>query len=130
MPALLVVEDDAAILKLAQSALQSAGHETMPASSVAEAQAIIHSEQTVDLVFTDIALGADDEGGVTVGQSTGRLRSGTPVLYTSGRPITDDMRALFVNPHGFLPKPYRPSLLLTAISVLLGTGRRKGGSRQ
>lgn len=53
-----------------------------------------------------------------------------PVLYTSGRPITEGMRSLFVKPHGFLLKPYKPSVLLTAIAVLLGTDWKKRGRRQ
>jgi FixJ family two-component response regulator len=44
---------------------------------------------------------------------------GTPVLYTSGRAITDGMKALFVENSDFLPKPYTDHALIDAIAKLL-----------
>ena len=40
----------------------------MSAATVAEAQAIIHSGQEFDLLFTEIDLNDQREGGVTVGE--------------------------------------------------------------
>ncbi|MGB7097890.1 MAG: hypothetical protein WBD95_03870 [Xanthobacteraceae bacterium] len=57
MPSVLIVEDEAQVLALAESMLQEAGHATISASTVAEAQAIIHSDAELDLVFTDIGFG-------------------------------------------------------------------------
>ena len=89
MPSILIVEDEAQVLVLAElCCCKEAGHETISASTVAEAQAIIHSDAKLDLVFTDIGLGTLAEGGITVGQSAGQSRAGIPVLYTSGRPVT------------------------------------------
>jgi hypothetical protein len=39
------------------------------------------------------------------------------VLYTSGRDLTDGMKARFVEKSAFLPKPYTVEELLTALSV-------------
>jgi hypothetical protein len=44
---------------------------------------------------------------------------GLPVLYTSGRTVTNGMLALFVQPNGFLPKPYTKDELLAAIAKLI-----------
>ena len=87
--------------------------------SLAQAQAIIHSDSQFDLVFTDIGLVDQREGGLQVGQSLGEARQGIPVLYTSGMTMTDGMSSLFATPSEFLPKPYRENELLDAVDRLL-----------
>jgi CheY-like chemotaxis protein len=62
---------------------------------LAEAQALINSDQKFDLVFTDINLTDGLEGGLQVGQLIRQTREGKPVLYTSGKPLTDGMKELF-----------------------------------
>ena len=119
MAVILIVEDEAPLLVLAESVLEHAGHDTLSAGSLAQAQAVIHLDADFDLVFTDIGLADQREGGLQVGQSTREARQGTPILYTSGMIITDGMRSLFVTPSEFLPKPYREHELLDAVSRLL-----------
>ena len=46
-------------------------------------------------------------------------KPGLPVLYTTGHGVTDGMRAMFADPFGFLPKPYTPDDLSTALGNLL-----------
>jgi two-component system cell cycle sensor histidine kinase/response regulator CckA len=116
----LIVEDEAAVLILAESVLQTAGYKTVSAGTVAEAQAIINDpEQKIDLVFTDIGLGSHKEGGITVGQLVTKARPGTPVLYTSGRPVTDGMKALFAERSAYLTKPYTVQELAQELGKLL-----------
>jgi DNA-binding NtrC family response regulator len=105
-------------LVLVESILQQAGYETLTASTLPEAQAIIHSDQPVDLVFTDISLGEDREGGLQVGQMIWQSRSKTPGVYTSGRGLTDGMKTLFVERSLFLPKPYTNEQLVEAVASL------------
>ena len=120
MARIVIVEDETQVLMLAESVLQEAGHETVSAATVAEAQAIINSkDEKFDLVFTDVHLGAHEEGGISVGKLVGQVRKGTPVLYTSGRPLTDGMQSLFVEHSAFLPKPYTAQQLTEAVSDLL-----------
>ena len=119
---ILVVEDDTQVRTLAVSILQEAGHETLSAATVAEGQAIIHSAENFDMVFTDVTLANHDEGGITIGQMAGQERPGTPVLYTSGRALTDGMKSLFAERSAFLPKPYTPQQLTEAIADLLPIG--------
>ena len=107
------------VLELAESVLLDAGHDTVTASSFPQAEAIIQSDQPLDLIFTDITLHDELEGGLKVGQ----LSQGIPVLYTSGRPITDPMRALFAERSAFLPKPYRDHQVVDAVGALLKTPR-------
>ncbi len=119
MALLLIVEDEAAILVLAESILQDEGYETLTASTFAEAQAIINSDHSIDLVFTDLNLGEDHEGGLQVGQTVKTARPKTPVVYTSGRGLTDGMKSLFVEQSQFLPKPYTNDQLIEAVASQL-----------
>ena len=48
------------------------------------------------------------------------------VLYTTGQGVNDGMRALFVEPHQFLPKPFTPEQLLKSINFL----QKKHDSKQ
>lgn len=116
----LVVEDEAQVLLLAESVLQRAGYDTLSAATVAEAQAVINDpNQKFDLLFTDIALSNHKEGGLTLGKLVGETRHGTPVLYTSGRALTDGMQSLFVEPGAFLAKLYTAQQLVDAVTALV-----------
>jgi DNA-binding NtrC family response regulator len=79
----------------------------------------VDSDAKFDLVFTDIALVDQKEGGLQIGQIIREARSGIPILYTSGMVMTDGMSSLFVPPCEFLPKPYRGDELLNTITRLL-----------
>ena len=67
MARIVVVEDEIQVLMLAELVLQQAGHDTVCASTVAEAQALINSKhEKFDLVFADVELGNHKERGLTV----------------------------------------------------------------
>jgi CheY-like chemotaxis protein len=119
MASILVVEDEPTVLVLGESVLQRAGYETLTAGTLAEAQAVIHSDQKLDLVFTDITLPENPEGGLQMGQLVRQARPRVPVLYTSGRALTDGMKELFVERSSFLPKPYTDEQLISAVADLL-----------
>jgi CheY-like chemotaxis protein len=116
----LIVEDEAILLMLAVSVLQAAGYDTLSASTVTEAVAIIEDpQQKLDLLFTDLGLGDQTDGGLTVGQTVGKSRPGLPVVYTTGRSVTDGVTKLFVEPSKFIPKPYTDKQLINAAADLL-----------
>ena len=119
MATVLVVEDEAVLIVLAESVIRSAGCETLTASTLSQAQAVIGSAEHIDLVVTDIRLGDDEEAGIHVGQTVRQLRSKTPVLYTSGFNLTDGLKELFVDNSEFLAKPYTDHQLIEAIAKLL-----------
>jgi DNA-binding NtrC family response regulator len=112
---ILVVEDEAMVLVLAESVLQDAGHETVTASNFTQAEAILQSDQGLDLIFTDINLEDQLDGGLKVG----KLANGVAVLYTSGKPLTDGMKELFAERSAFLPKPYTNHQVVGAVADLL-----------
>jgi two-component system, response regulator PdtaR len=116
----LIVEDEAILVVLAMSILQAPGYDTVSASTVAEAVAIIEdSQQKLDLLFTDLGLGDQTDGGLAVGQTMANSRPGFPVVYTTGRGVTDGTVKLFVEPSRFIPKPYTDKQLVSAATELL-----------
>lgn len=119
MATILVVEDEATILLLVESILQAAGYETLTASTLGQAQAIISSEQKLDLVFTDVQLPDEPDGGLIIGEMVREGRPGTPVIYATARAMTDGMQAQMIEPSGYVPKPYADDKVLEAVSKFL-----------
>jgi DNA-binding NtrC family response regulator len=119
MSVVLVIEDEAPLLILAESVLKGEGYETLTAATVAEAQAIISSDQKLDVVVTDITLMEDAEAGLQIGQFLRQMRPGIPVLYTTGRGVTDGMIQMSIEPSGYLAKPYTDKQLTAAVAELL-----------
>ena len=116
----LIVEDEALLLVFAVSALQAAGYDTVSARTVAEALAIIHDpELRLDLLFTDLGLADQTDGGLAVGQTMAKARPGLPVVYTTGRGVTDCIVKRFVAPSTFIAKPYTDAQLVSAAAELL-----------
>ena len=75
---ILIVEDEAQVLIMAESYLAEHGHETHSASSIAEAIAILEADKPIDILFTDLGLMHDGpqaglelakQGDVVLGQA-------------------------------------------------------------
>jgi DNA-binding NtrC family response regulator len=120
MAMVLVVEDEEQVRVLAESILQEAGHFTVSAARIDEALVLLQSSQPIDALFVDLGMQHDGQGGIQVAQEAAKVRPGLPVLYTTGRGITDGMKAQFVQPYGFLAKPYTLEDLTTALENLIG----------
>ena len=114
----LFVEDDVQVRVLGEALLQENGHETLSAATTEEALALLETEERIDLLFTDLGLRDDLQAGLTLAQEARRRRPDLSVLYTTGQGVTDGMKALFVEPYGFLAKPYTPEQLKVAIGNL------------
>jgi CheY-like chemotaxis protein len=123
MPIVLTVEDDEQVRVLAESILKEEGYETLSAADVNEALALLRSERKIDVLFTDIQLGTDFQGGLDLAQEAVSLRPKIRVVYSSGRDLTDGMRALFVEPSLYLQKPYDPAQLTDAVGALVNSFR-------
>jgi DNA-binding NtrC family response regulator len=118
MAVVLVVEDEAQVLVLAESYLQERGHKTLSASSITEATALLEKTDKIDLLFTDIGLKDDPEAGLKLAADAIKRHPEIRVLYTTGQATTDGMKALFVRKSAMLEKPYTVEQLLTSLSML------------
>lgn len=119
MASVLLVEDDEQVRVLAESILRDAGHTVVTATGIDGSQALLDADQPVDVLFVDITLGTDLEGGLKTAQHAREKRPHLPILYTTGSGINDGMKALFVEPFQFLPKPYTAEQLKKSIAFLL-----------
>jgi two-component system cell cycle sensor histidine kinase/response regulator CckA len=118
MAVVLIVEDEAQVLLLAESYLQEHGHETFSAGTLAEASAILARPDKIDVLFTDIGLRDDLQAGLELAKTAVEHRPDIKVLYATGQTVTDGMRALFVERSAMLVKPYTVDQLLTSLSIL------------
>ena len=119
MAIILVVEDDALIRMVAEMMLQDFGHETLSASDVEEAVAILRSPQRIDALFTDIYLKTAVLGGCDLADQAIKLRPRLRVLYTTGNSLTEKMKALFIVGTHFLGKPYTEQQLQHSVEEML-----------
>ena len=119
MAVLLIVEDEEQVRVLAESILQEHGHTTLSASTLEQAIAILEGEHKVELLFTDLGLQEDLQAGLKAAQEAVKRVPALPVLYTTGQGVTDGMKAMFVERHGFIAKPYTFEQLITAVANLL-----------
>jgi CheY-like chemotaxis protein len=118
MAVILIVEDDVFIREVAEMMIEGWGHQTLTASDVDEALAILRSPQHIDALFTDIYLKTAVLGGCEVAIQAIALRPELRVLYTTGNTITDKMKALLVEGTHFLRKPYTETQLEESVKTM------------
>ena len=127
MNTVLIVEDDRYVLILSESILRAHGFNTLAADEAERAVPLLEKPgEPIDLLLTDIGFRNAKLGGLDLAQEAVRLRPGLPVLYVSGRDLTDSMRARFVPNSSFLPKPYTSDALLWSVRGLLSNPLRAG----
>jgi CheY-like chemotaxis protein len=124
MAIILVVDAQAQVRVLAESILQESGHQTLSAASVDQALALVRTEPSIELLFTDINFANDAEAGLVhpgleLAQQALRLRPALRVLYTTEDVVTDGMKALFVEGSDFLAKPYDINQLSAKVAEMV-----------
>ena len=124
MATVLIVEDQAQVLVLAQSLLEEQGHRTLSAAIPDDALAILTGQETVDALFVDIILNGNMQAGIELAKRAVELKPSLKVVYSTGLPVTDDLKALLVPGSVILEKPYTVDQLLTSLSVHVGAGPR------
>ena len=117
MAVILLVEDEDQVRVLAESYLEEQGHKVLTAATVDGAFAVLRSDEAIDLLFSDIGLKADIHGGIDLARQAIEMRPNLKVLYTTGRSITDGMRARFVDGSAVLEKPYTTEQLMHTLSA-------------
>ena len=117
-PVVLLVEDQAVELMVAQEALEAGGYSVLIAQDGADATTILDA-QAANLagLITDIQLG-DDPDGWEIARHARKLRPDLPIVYMTGDSAAD------WSVHGVpssvvVQKPYAPAQLITAVSTLM-----------
>jgi CheY-like chemotaxis protein len=118
----LIVEDQAQVLVLAQAFLDEQGHRTLLATTPNEALAILTGPEAVDALFVDIILNGDMQAGIDLARRAVETKPGLRVVYSTGLAVTDDMKAFLVPGSVILEKPYTVDQLLTSLSGHFGVG--------
>jgi DNA-binding NtrC family response regulator len=124
MAVILIVEDEEQVRVLADSFLRAEGNETLSAATIEQALALIEGDKPVDLLFVDLKIQDDIEGGLKLAKKAVEGRPNLKVLYTSGQAVTDGMDALFVEKSAFLRKPYTVDELATTLIAKFNIGSR------
>jgi CheY-like chemotaxis protein len=96
MATVLIVEDQAQILALAQSLLEEEGYKTLIAPSAEDALVILAGSEPVDALFVDIILNRDMQAGIELAKRAIELKPGLKVVYSTGLTLTDNMKTLLV----------------------------------
>ncbi len=119
--AILIVEDDALVRAYVTAQITSLGYRTFSATNAEEADAIIDSEEPLDLLFTDIVL-PGPRNGRQIAEEAVRKRPGLKVLFASGytQGAFSDTVSLN-NDILLLNKPYRLKELSGMIRQALGS---------
>ncbi len=115
-----LVEDNPAVRSLAIAMLEDEGFEVRAFNSAEEALKETGPDDVVDLLITDVVLGAMD--GAALANRLRLGRPGLPVIYMSGYTADTDMVAALRDQPGsrFLEKPFRNITLLERIAEALG----------
>lgn len=125
MAKILVVDDQASILKTAEAILKKAGHEVYTA-----ADGYIALEKlsifTFDLIVTDANMpgisGFDLVKALRIGEKT---RNTPIVMLTSRHEKRDVEKAIQVKVSDYVIKPIEPAVLISKIETLLGKAAGK-----
>ena len=117
MAVVLVIEDEDQVRVLAESDLEEQGHECLSAATRDGVMALLEKTPHVDLLFADIDLTGEAVSGIDLAREAVERWPHLKVLYTTGRALTDGMKARFVKNSAFLAKPYTVEQLITALSV-------------
>ncbi len=83
-PRVLVVDDDPPVLSVMTQQLERLGCEAIGASSAEGALRLLLADQSFDLMFSDIDLGAGHDG-FTLAREVRSLRPSLPILLTTGK---------------------------------------------
>jgi PAS domain S-box-containing protein len=103
---ILVVEDNKDVKNVAVSLLEQLGYKTVAVESAAEALDVLASGQTVNLLFTDVALPGQLDGLALARKVTDRY-GGIPIVLTTGYTRAFDCEPEFP----VLRKPYQIAAL-------------------
>ena len=114
----LVVDDEAMLLRLVENVLHRAGFQVVTAATSTEALAAFREDPAaIDAVLIDA--GVPPSGAAEVVRSMLALRSGIGVVVSSGASPSDEIQELLADCGGrFLGKPFDPETLISVVSAM------------
>jgi CheY-like chemotaxis protein len=114
----LVVEDEVLVAEMIKSTLTDDGFEVHLSPNARDALRYLRSGEPVDILFTDIDLPGEMDGG-SLARCARELKPDLPVVYASGK--ASGIRHVAKVPGSiFLQKPYDPSEASTLLAQLSG----------
>ena len=119
---ILVVEDDPAQRRLVERVLARLGHTVIAVGSASEALARGADLEGLDLLVSDVVLG--EGSGDAVARQLRAVVPGLAVILVSGTARADVLAG--IEGAIFLPKPFLPSDLVSAVDTLLAPPRQRG----
>ncbi len=104
-PTILVVDDDAAVCEVIQSALDGSGYRVLVCCDPHEALEVL-SREPIDLVLTDLQMG--DVSGVDILRAARRYQSDTAVVLITGYPTVENaVQVLKEGAYDYITKPFQ-----------------------
>jgi DNA-binding NtrC family response regulator len=122
MAKVLIVEEAEQVRVLAESYLEEQGHKCLSAGTSQGAMALLEKSPRIDVLFVDVDIKGDIAAGIKLAQEAVKRWPHLKVLYTTGRDLTDGMKARFVADAAFLAKPYTVEELMTTLTVHFSIG--------
>jgi DNA-binding NarL/FixJ family response regulator len=121
---LLLVEDERDTRELLARALERAGYVCLAAGSAPEALNAARAAEVIDLVVTDVVLGSDAQGGLTLMTELRAHGVRAPVVVITAYADVEKLKfALNEGAAHFLEKPFRAPQLLEVVARVLSTSR-------
>jgi len=118
---ILVVDDDAAVLRIAAQVLTRAGYDVLESSSLVAALETIGTGARVDLLLTDMVMPGGG-GAELAGLVRDRIPQ-LPVLFMSGYPSGLTLPDVENQDSAFVEKPFTAQKLLAEVRRLLDAGQ-------
>ena len=119
----LVVDDEAIVLKSCRMVLEAEGCEVIAAGSVDEALAIL-DRQIPELLLIDVKMPVHN--GMYLMRRVKEKRPGIPIIVMSGYATSETIKeAEDLGAATFLPKPFTPDELADTIKTVLANVRRE-----
>ncbi|HWQ56091.1 MAG TPA: response regulator [Bryobacteraceae bacterium] len=121
-PVILVVDDEAIVLRVLRGILANHGYRVLAAVSGKEAIEVFRREPHIDLLLTDVVM--PGMTGPELAELLLTLDPGLRMLFTAGMPDSPLIRECIIDrDHAFIAKPFLPSELLAAVRQVLASPR-------
>ena len=118
---MLVVEDDPILRYMLVVEIRQAGYQVREAASVDEAESVLRTGASVDLIITDIEMPGSRDG-LALARLVRAFRPHIKVIVASGL-LPEPGPGVTDVADAFFGKPYDVSRIIRRIETLLGRGR-------